>query len=316
MDTTERIIGREVAKFSDPLRTASGEARAHVDPRPLEVLWLNTGTLCNITCENCYIESSPRNDRLVYLSREDVRGYLQEIDAERWPLREIGITGGEPFMNPDILGILEDCLASGARVLVLTNAMRPMMKQAEGLRALRRRYPDTLVMRVSIDHYDPAKHEEERGPKSWAPAMRGLRWLAEEGFVLHIAGRTRWGDDETALRRGFARLFADMKLPVEAHDPQALVLFPEMDPTADVPEITDACWGILGVEPGRMMCANARMVVRRRGAAAAEVVSCTLLPYEDEFALGRTLRESLRPVSLNHAHCARFCVLGGASCSA
>jgi hypothetical protein len=231
-------------------------------------------------------------------------------------VREIGITGGEPFMNPDILAILEDCLASGARVLVLTNAMRPMMKQADGLRALRGRYPDTLVIRVSVDHYDRAKHEEERGPRSWAPTMQGLRWLADEGFVLHIAGRTRWGDDEAGLRAGFARLIADLGLPVEAHDPQALVLFPEMDPDADVPEITEACWGILGVDPGQMMCANSRMVVRRRGASAPEVVSCTLLPYEAGFALGRTLRESLRPVSLNHPHCARFCVLGGASCSA
>ena len=97
-------------------------------------------------------------------------------------------------------------------------------------------------------------------------------------------------------------------------DPAQLVLFPEMDAGADVPEISDACWGILGQSPEGVMCASSRMVVKRRGGALA-VVACTLLPYAEAFSLGRTLAESTGTVSLNHPHCARFCVLGGASCS-
>ena len=94
-----------------------------------------------------------------------------------------------------------------------------------------------------------------------------------------------------------------------------LVLFPEMDAAADVPEITDACWSILEVSPQAMMCASSRMVVKTKGAARPHVVACTLLPYDPQFALGETLGEASRPVRLNHPHCARFCVLGGASCS-
>jgi hypothetical protein len=56
------------AKFQNALLTAKGEQRAHVGLKALETLWFNTGTLCNLTCRNCYIESSPRNDRLVYLT--------------------------------------------------------------------------------------------------------------------------------------------------------------------------------------------------------------------------------------------------------
>jgi len=55
---------------------------------------------------------------------------------------------------------------------------------------------------------------------------------------------------------------------------------------------------------------------QRKGAAHPSVVSCTLLPYDSKFELGRTLREASGSVPLNHPHCARFCVLGGASCSA
>jgi hypothetical protein len=42
-------------KFRDPRITAKGETRAQVALTALETLWINTGTLCNITCANCYI---------------------------------------------------------------------------------------------------------------------------------------------------------------------------------------------------------------------------------------------------------------------
>lgn len=303
-------------KFSDPFITADGQSRAQVKFRGLKTLWLNTGTLCNLTCENCYIESSPKNDRLVYLSRADVSGYLKEIAEQNFPLEEIGITGGEPFMNPQILSILEDCLDAGFRVLVLTNAMKPMMKCADGLLALHARFAQSLTIRVSVDHFDKAMHEEERGRRSWAPMLKGLRWLSDNGFRLHAAGRTRWGEDEKSLRSGFAEFFTREKINIDADDPESLLLFPEMQEDAEVPEITTDCWNVLGVDPDDMMCASSRMIVRRRGSAHAEVVACTLLPYEAEFSLGRELADSLSPIALNHKHCAKFCVLGGGSCSA
>ena len=89
-----------------------------------------------------------------------------------------------------------------------------------------------------------------------------------------------------------------------------------MDASRDVPEITTACWGILHKSPADVMCATSRMVVRRKGSARASVVACTLTPYDPQFELGPTLKDAARPVALNHPHCARFCVLGGASCSA
>ena len=63
----------DTAKFRDPFVTAKGETRAQVALRSLDTLWFNTGTLCNLTCRNCYIDSSPRNDRLAYLTHNEVR---------------------------------------------------------------------------------------------------------------------------------------------------------------------------------------------------------------------------------------------------
>jgi len=308
-------VSHSGAKFANPQFTANGEERASVELQALKTLWLNTGTLCNLTCKSCYIESSPKNDALVYLSRTEVAGYLVEIAELDLPVQQIGITGGEPFMNPDIIAIIEDCLAAGHQVLVLTNAMKPMQKLQAPLLELRNRFPAALELRVSIDHFEQAKHEEERGKRSWQPMRVGLQWLAEHNFQLTIAGRTRWGESEQQLRAGFAALFARWGLGVDAHNPEQLTLFPEMDPAADVPEITTACWGLLNVNPNDMMCASARMVVKYKGADRPNVVACTLLPYAKDFVYDHDLRSSLKPVALNHIHCAKFCVLGGGSCS-
>jgi hypothetical protein len=303
------------AKFRDPVTTAKGEVRAQVALRALETLWFNTGTLCNLSCRNCYIESSPRNDRLAYLTRDEVRGYLDEIARENLPTRLIGFTGGEPFMNPDIVAMLDDVLSRGLDALVLTNAMQPMRKLRPQLLALREAYGARLRIRVSLDHHSAAVHEAERGRRSWAPTIDGMVWLARNGFAMDMAGRRFSGEPEAELRAGFARLFAELDIPIDADDPVRLMLFPEMDAQHDVPEITTACWSILHKSPDDVMCASARMVVKHKDAGAPSVLACTLVPYDRQFELGHTLAEAARPVSLNHPYCASFCVLGGAACS-
>ena len=300
-------------KFRHPHLTAKGEPRAHVDLQRLDTLWINTGTLCNLACKTCYIESSPTNDALVYLSRAEVDAYLDE--AERMMAREIGFTGGEPFMNRDMIGMLRSALGRGFEVLVLTNAMRPMRRVEEQLKAIRLEHGDRLTMRVSLDHHTQAVHEGERGPRSWDKALDGLKWLSDHGFRIAVAGRGLAGESEQEARAGYARLFAGLGVDLDAADPSRLVLFPEMDASADVPEISTACWGILDVSPNAMMCASSRMIVKRKGAAQPVVVACTLLPFDDQFTLGHKLSDASGRVQLNHPHCARFCVLGGASCS-
>ena len=302
-------------KFKNPRVTADGIERAVVALTHLRTLWFNTGSLCNITCHNCYMDSSPTNDRLAYMTLAEVRDYLDEIAAEDMPVEEIAFTGGEPFMNPDLPDMIEESLAGGFKVLVLTNAMKPMLNKRRRLLDIRRRHSGAFAIRVSIDHFTPARHEAIRGENSWAPMIEGLKWLAENGFQLTAAGRTCWNETEDAARQGYARLFADEDIPVDAFDAARLVLFPEMDAGADVPEITINCWDILGVAPETMMCATSRMIVKRRGAAKPVVVPCTLLPYDKAFELGQGLAQAAKTVQLNHPHCAKFCVLGGASCS-
>ncbi|WP_372884379.1 radical SAM protein [Shimia sp.] len=304
-------------KFHDPETTAAGAQRARVRLESPRTLWFNTGTLCNIECRNCYILSSPSNDALVYLCEAEVTDYLDQIQEAQWPVREIGFTGGEPYMNPEMPALIERALERGYEVLVLTNAMQPLMRPRvqKALVALNARYGDRLTHRVSVDHWTAEGHDAVRGKGSFDLTLKGMRWLGAEGFRITLAGRSLWRETEAEARRHYGDLIAAHGFDIDPLNPAETVIFPEIDETVEVPEISTDCWGILGKSPSDVMCASSRMVVKRRGADTPSVVACTLLPYDPRFDLGRTLREAEAEVALNHPNCAKFCVLGGASCS-
>ena len=301
----------ERAATATPL-PAAPKADARVALERLETLWFNTGTLCNLACKDCYIESSPRNDALSWLRLASVRRLLDEAAARHPELREAAFTGGEPFMNPEIMPMLTLALERGLRVLVLTNAMTPLRHHLPALRALAER---DLHLRVSLDHYTEAGHAALRGPRAWAAALEGISALFAAGFAPSIAARFDPArEDEAATRAGFAALFAAQGWEIDAADDQHLVLFPEMSAPPAAPGVSAAAWAALHPRGADAMCRTARMVVQRKGEADIAITACTLLPFAPRFSLGRTLAEAARPVTLDHPHCARFCVFGASSC--
>ena len=299
-------------KFMDPITTADGSTRAFIEAKKIKTLWFNTGTLCNIECKNCYIESSPKNDRLVYITFEEVKLFIDEAIDKNLGTKEIGFTGGEPFMNKDVLKMIEYSLSKNFKVLVLSNAMKPMLNKREDL--LKINHQD-LTIRVSIDHYQKEKHEEIRGKNTFNVMMEGLEWLNQNNFNYTLATRLLWGEQEDQLRDNFNLFIDKYNLKLDAKSKEQLVTFAEMDEKVDTPEITTACWNLLGKNPDDMMCSSSRMVVKKKTSPKPSVIACTLLPYENEFDLGQNLTDSLKKIYLNHKHCSKFCVLGGSSCS-
>ena len=300
-------------KFDDMFITAKGEQRAFVSLKELKTLWFNTGTLCNLACENCYIESSPKNDRLVYLNVEDIRPYLEEIQSDKLPTEMIGLTGGEPFLNPHIIPILDLIMSYGLEVLVLTNANRVLKRHHQSLLDLNKKYPALLHLRVSLDHHTQSVHDQERGSGAFEKTMQELQWLDQNNFDLSIASRSLTGETQADSIKGHKELLNQCGINIDLDN--KLVVFPEMKSERDLPEITTQCWGILNKNPDDQMCASERMIVKRKGEDKAVVMPCTLLAYDDQFVLGESLKDAKKDVYLNHRFCAEFCVLGGASCS-
>ncbi len=275
----------------------------------LATLWVNTGTLCNLSCINCFMDSTPSNDSLAYFTASDFQSVLAQAPDS---VTEIGFTGGEPFMNPDIILMLEFCLQSGLRALVLSNAMRPLQRHKTALVRLIDNYAGRLRVRVSVDHYRCDEHDALRGLGSFEQSLDGLKFLEEAGAELSVAARTPWGETEAMMRRGFAELFSERGIGLNAHEPTDLILFPEMDvdPGEAMPVTNQALSMLQGDKP--LMCIESRMVVRRKGAAGFSFTPCTLLPDED---IGASLAEAAAPVALRYARCGQFCVYGGASCA-
>ena len=299
-------------KFKDQKITADGSNRAFIEARNIKTLWFNTGTLCNIECKNCYIESSPKNDSLTYLTFEEVKSFIDEAIDKNLGTNEIGFTGGEPFMNKDIMKMIDYSLNKNFKVLVLSNAMKPMLNRTKELIKLNH---SNLTIRVSIDHYEKEKHEEIRGKNTYDVMLQGLKWLNENNFNYTLATRLLWNEKEEDLRKNFGTFIKNNNLRLDTNSPKELVTFAEMDEKIDTPEITTSCWDILNKDPNDIMCSWSRMVVRKKNSKNPSVIACTLLPYADEFDLGETLTNSLQKIYLNHKHCSKFCVLGGSSCS-
>lgn len=302
-------------KFQDPRVTARGEERASVELETLKTVWFNTGSLCNLSCKNCYIESSPKNDRLAFITEPEVSSYLREIKELKLPVVLIGFTGGEPFANPHFISILDSTLSAGFDVLVLTNAYKTIRNYFGSLTDLYNRFGERLMIRVSLDHYLKEVHEAERGHGTFNETVTNIGWLVEKGFHTSIAGRSLRKEPMDMALAGYQSLLdaGHINLRLELGD--NIVIFPELDQKRDVPEITTACWTILNKKPSDQMCATERMIVKKKGASSPTVRPCTLLAYDEQFELGQTLKGSAKTVHLNHRFCAEFCVLGGASCS-
>ncbi|MBT3234403.1 MAG: radical SAM protein [Bdellovibrionales bacterium] len=303
-------------KYQHRLLTADMSERASVLLTTLKTVWFNSGSRCNFSCQNCYMESSPDNDRLDYLESEDITPYLDEIEVDFPAVDQVGITGGEPFLNPAIISIIKLVLSRGLSLLILSNGAAPLKRALPRLLPLWDQYGSKLVVRISLDHYTAQLHDRQRGTGSFDQAIATIVQLAQHNCHFTIATRSQSGESPAAIQYHFKQMLADYAITFDPFVSDNLTIFPEMDSSAvdDLPEISTDCWNKIERKPAELMCASSRMVIKRRGEQQPVVTACTLLPYQSQFELGSTLKEGVRPVYLNHPFCAQFCVLGGASC--
>jgi hypothetical protein len=150
------------------------------DRMPGARLWMYTNFHCNLACDYCCVASSPQSpprelgaDRIARLAKE----------AADWGVHEIFLTGGEPFLLPDIGTIVRSC-ATVLPTTVLTNAM---VFRGRGLRELDAIPRDNVALQISLDSATPEQHDAHRGPRSWSKAVAGIRLALELGFRVRVA---------------------------------------------------------------------------------------------------------------------------------
>ena len=290
------------------LLTLKGEPRGYIDFSVFKQLWIHTGTVCNLNCPNCFEESSPQSKRLQTITLEEIRPCLYE--AKNQGVQSFGFTGGEPFMNPHFLSILEQALDL-APCLVLTNATKPLKHFLPRLAELAPEKKQRLTFRVSIDSPDQAIHDANRGNGSFNLAWTHLYQLHQSGFPIAIARQMQTNEDTHATNQAFHALFQQYDLPQNT----TVVAFPDLQRT-QTPEISESCMTTYHTAQTRanFMCATSRMLVKKNNTLS--LYACTLVDNHDFYNYGNNLEQALQKRTMLKHHRCFACFSSGVSCGA
>ena len=143
---------------------------AHKKPA-LRELWFQVNNLCNLTCSHCLVSSGPKG--AAGLSREELAGVVEQALGQG--VKEIFVTGGEPFLRDDIYELI-DLVTSRARMTILTNGTRCDARRLAGMKNR-----DRLRLQISCDGTSPETNDPVRGAGTFARILKGVEELVKAG---------------------------------------------------------------------------------------------------------------------------------------
>lgn len=275
----------------------------------LDHLWFQvSGTLCNLTCHHCFISCSPQNDSFGYLSLAEVKRRLEE--SVKLGVKEYYFTGGEPFLNREMVPILVETLQYGPAT-VLTNGTVLKDEWLAELQAAEEASLYSLEFRVSIDGFSPESNDPIRGEGTFGRAIQGVRKLVEFGFLPIITATRTWSDaDDLRVVGQFIEV-----LQKNGYEAPRLKILPPLHLGAEVERthgyrdsecVTTRM--MKDFDSSQLVCEHSRIVTDRG------VYVCPILIESADARLGETLAESTAPFSLSHGAC-YTCYQYGAICS-
>lgn len=280
-----------------------------VTPSHLDQLWFQVGgTRCNLTCRHCFISCSPHNDSFRFLTLEEVKSRLDESVV--LGVKEYYFTGGEPFLNPDLVAILCATLNYGPAT-VLTNGTVLRREWLETLRAAEERSRYSLEIRVSIDGFSAETNDPIRGVGTFARALRGIGQLVENGFLPIITAARVWPlADERAVIEQFVAMLKNA-----GYSRPRLKILPTLQIGAEAQRTVGYLPGervtaamLDGFDRSQLVCEHSRCVSDRG------VHVCPILMDEPDSLLGDSLAQALAPYAIRHGAC-YTCYQHGAICS-
>ncbi len=275
----------------------------------LDHLWFQvSGTLCNLTCHHCFISCSPKNDSFGHLTLDEVKQRLEE--SAPLGVKEFYFTGGEPFLNRDMVPILVETLKFGPAT-VLTNGTVLKDEWLETLRAAEAASLYSLEFRVSIDGFSPETNDPIRGEGTFVRAIEGVKKLVAVGFLPIITATRTWSDEDEQQVVG--QFVATLKL-AGYERPRLKILPPlqlgaEAERTQGYRETERVTRRMMnGFDTSQLVCEHSRVITDKG------VYVCPILIESTDANLGDSLNEATQPYALNHGAC-YTCFQYGAICS-
>jgi sulfatase maturation enzyme AslB (radical SAM superfamily) len=313
----------------------NGNGRGFVDPkrmdgRPvLEDLWVMQGSVCDLRCKHCYTASSPSNNRLQQITGDELRPHLDA--AARFGVQKIYFTGGEVFVNADVLRGRaernEEFLCNLrlaleiAPVEILTNGRRYIRNHFAVLRELHESFPGRLTLRITLESPHETEHDAIRGRSTFVQTVETVRQLGEMGFVPVLTAERPLLHEQNPeeIRHLYTELFPSMRIEVNLIEnviqmghQLVRIAAQGQKPTPGV-FITTKCFSLLNRLPESLMCHFSRCIQKIDG--ALRYYPCPVIYDDERFELGSTLEESFRRVYIAHKNCYDYCMKGsGASC--
>jgi MoaA/NifB/PqqE/SkfB family radical SAM enzyme/SAM-dependent methyltransferase len=164
-----------------PVEPSPYEGRTrYAAPTGLHELWLHTNNSCNLACTHCLVSSGPGESP--GLAPGEIRRLVDEALA--MGVERFYLTGGEPFLRPDIYALIRRITEAEERELILlTNATLFRGPRGLGLPALSR---EKVKFQVSLDGASPATNDPIRGEGTFARALDGVGLLSRLGFDVSL----------------------------------------------------------------------------------------------------------------------------------
>lgn len=281
-----------------------------VSLRALDQLWFQvSGTVCNLRCAHCFISCSPENHSFWFMTRAEVRAALET--SVRLGVKEYYFTGGEPFMNHEMIGILEDTLALGPAT-VLTNATLLPQRTVDEIARVSAVSPYSLEVRVSLDGVTAEMNDAIRGEGAFDRAVEAVGRLVRAGFLPIITTMQSWPDADTnRMLRTFRELLAGVgcdRARLKILPPLRIGAEAERDrPYSDAERVDRAM--MEGYPTEQLLCSGARLVT------AAGVWACPILLDFPSGRLGDTLEEAVEAPAVLAEQACYTCWVNGAICA-
>lgn len=151
--------------------------RSSVTPPDRKAL-LQITERCNLNCAHCFLSAGPKGD---HMSIDDIRNIVMPR-LKGCRVINITLTGGEPFLHPDILDIVSLFKANNIRVGICSNASIIRPEQIEALVSI-----GNVHINVSLDGFRAESHGRFRGnEESFAKTISGIRLLGDRHLLQGI----------------------------------------------------------------------------------------------------------------------------------
>ena len=276
----------------------------------LETLWFQVaGTLCNLECSHCLVSASPTNKSHLMMSLAEIKPVLEE--AKELGFKEYYFTGGEPFMNREMVDILEETLKYGP-ANVLTNGTLITPKLADRLKKLNDGSFHPLGLRVSMDGTTQETNDPIRGAGTFPRILEGIKNLATVGLDPVITVTTaapEFSQNGKSGRAEFTKLLQSLGLKNPRLKILGLFHIGEEENRTSGYKENESLKGIhlTPDELEKLQCTTSRMVTRKG------TYVCPILINDPIGKMGETLKDSLKPYKLTTGAC-YTCYKEGVTC--